>query len=135
MRAATSSTQRGGSAHSSHVGSLVLVELTGGSGETGGGGIEGGEGGGGGGEGEYKLTASLPVHLALRIAFGLLGSRSQKLKPNISRWKKETLFSPQKPSCCKVVHRARLHLIDLPKGRGWGHGEISERGVSGAWRG
>ena len=101
----------------------MLVELPGG-GEGGGcegGGSEGGEGGGGGLR-AYKLSARLPVHLALRIALfsGLLGSRSQKLKPNISRWKKETLVAPQKPSFFKVVHRARLHLIDLPKGRGDG---------------
>ena len=81
------------------------------------------------------MSARLPVHLALRIAllFGLLGSRSQKLKPNISRWKKETLVAPQKPSVSKVLHSARLHLIDLPKGRGWGHGEMSERGYC-EWR-
>ena len=125
---------------------LVVRGHTGGGGDGGGGGggedggdVGGeGEGGGGdisgGGDGvllgsqptsapaglQYKLSVRLPVHFALKIAWS---PTSQKLKPNFSLWKKGTLCVPQNPSVSKVVHRARLHLIDLPKGRDGGRVE------------
>ena len=66
----------------------------------------------------YKLDMSVPVHFALKIAWS---PTSQKSKPNFSRWKKGPTCPPQKPSACKVLHRPRLHLIDLPEGRARGY--------------
>ena len=120
----------------------------GGGGEDGGG--VGGEGEGGGGGGisgggdgvllgsqsmsaglQYKLSMSLPLHIALKTACLPV---SQKLKPNNSLWKKGPLFLPQKPPSFspKVVHRARLHLTDLPEGRDGSKVEVSE-GVLCEW--
>lgn len=66
---------------------------------------------------QYTFSMSLPVHFALKIALFLLslGSGSQKLKPNFSLWKKGPVCPPQKPSACKVLHKPRLHLTDLPR--------------------
>ena len=75
---------------------------------------------------QYKLSMSLPLHSALKTACLPV---SQKLKPNNSLWKKGPLFLPQKPPAAfspKAVHRARLHLTDLPEGRDGGKVEVSE---------
>ncbi len=42
----------------------------------------------------------------------VLGSASQKLKPNFSLWNQGPVCPPQKPSAASVLHKPRDHLSD-----------------------